>query len=158
MVSSVICLVLLQGLYSDTSASWNKKIEQTLDARMEACIEVIEDAQEEGVCPLLASSVAWHESKFNKDAVSSVGARGVLQVLPKYWCPDKKWRGCDLTREGIKALKVYLNKYESEKEALCHYNSGNKCNKKSRYYAKKVLVTKNRLDYVWWWVRSMIFD
>ena len=158
MVSSVICLVLLQGLYSESSDSWNKKVELSLDGRMESCMRVLDEAEKASVSPILAASVAWHESKFNKDAVSKAGARGALQVLPKYWCPDGKLKGCDLTKEGIRALKVYLDKYTVEKEALCHYNSGNKCNKKSRYYAKRVIRTKNRLDYVWWWLESMLFD
>ena len=42
-------------------------------------------AAEHGVSPVLASSVAWQESGFNNAAVSSAGARGVMQVMPGTW-------------------------------------------------------------------------
>ena len=81
--------------------------------------------------------------------MSKAGARGAMQVLPKYWCPDGKLDGCDLVREGVRSLGVYLKKYGGdEKEALCHYNSGNKCTRKSRNYSKRVIRAKKRLDFL----------
>jgi LysM repeat protein len=38
-----------------------------------------------GVSPSLAAAVAWQESGFNNDTVSSANARGVMQVLPGTW-------------------------------------------------------------------------
>jgi soluble lytic murein transglycosylase-like protein len=42
-------------------------------------------AAQNGVSPSLASAVAWQESGFNNDMVSSAGARGVMQVMPGTW-------------------------------------------------------------------------
>jgi N-acetylmuramoyl-L-alanine amidase len=42
-------------------------------------------AAQHGVSPSLAAAVAWQESGFNNDVVSSANARGVMQVLPGTW-------------------------------------------------------------------------
>jgi soluble lytic murein transglycosylase-like protein len=38
-----------------------------------------------GVDPKLARALAWMESGFQQDVVSSVGAVGVMQLLPETW-------------------------------------------------------------------------
>jgi LysM repeat protein len=38
-----------------------------------------------GVPPSLADAIAWQESGFNNDLVSSADARGVMQILPGTW-------------------------------------------------------------------------
>jgi LysM repeat protein len=38
-----------------------------------------------GIDPSLARALAWMESGFNNDMVSSVGAQGVMQLLPSTW-------------------------------------------------------------------------
>ena len=38
-----------------------------------------------GIDPSLARALAWMESGFNNSAVSSVGAQGVMQLLPSTW-------------------------------------------------------------------------
>jgi len=38
-----------------------------------------------GVDPALARALAWMESGFQQDVVSSVGAIGVMQLLPETW-------------------------------------------------------------------------
>jgi len=154
MENIVMCLCLLQALYSDTSDSWNKKIELEIPNKISVCVSVLDSAAEMSVPPNLAAAVAWHESKFNNDAVSKAGARGAMQILPTYWCPDGKLKGCDLIKEGVKSLGVYLEKYKDKKEALCHYNAGNKCTRRSKNYSKRVLRTRNRLDYI----EALLFD
>jgi N-acetylmuramoyl-L-alanine amidase len=42
-------------------------------------------ASANGVSPSLAAAVAWQESGFDNAAVSSTGARGVMQVMPGTW-------------------------------------------------------------------------
>ncbi len=42
-------------------------------------------AADHGVSPSLASAIAWQESGFNNDLVSSANARGVMQILPGTW-------------------------------------------------------------------------
>ncbi len=50
-----------------------------------------------GVPPSLAAAIGWQESGFNNDVVSSVGARGVMQILPGTW----NWIGSALNRGGV---------------------------------------------------------
>jgi LysM repeat protein len=38
-----------------------------------------------GVSPSLADAIAWQESGFNNDLVSSADARGIMQILPGTW-------------------------------------------------------------------------
>ena len=38
-----------------------------------------------GIDPSLARALAWMESGYNNDVVSSVGAQGVMQLLPSTW-------------------------------------------------------------------------
>lgn len=54
-------------------------------------------ASANGVPPSLAAAIGWQESGFNNDEVSSVGARGVMQILPGTW----NWIGTDLNRGGV---------------------------------------------------------
>lgn len=54
--------------------------------------EIASIAEADGVPPALAEAIGWQESGFNNDLVSSVGARGVMQILPGTW----NWIGQDL--------------------------------------------------------------
>lgn len=47
--------------------------------------EIGQIATYEGVPPALAEAIAWQESGFNNDLVSSADARGVMQILPGTW-------------------------------------------------------------------------
>jgi LysM repeat protein len=47
--------------------------------------QVGEIASQHGVSASLAAAVAWQESGFNNNVVSSANARGVMQVLPGTW-------------------------------------------------------------------------
>ncbi len=42
-------------------------------------------AAQHGVSPSLATAIAWQESGFNNNMVSSANARGVMQVMPGTW-------------------------------------------------------------------------
>jgi soluble lytic murein transglycosylase-like protein len=42
-------------------------------------------ASANGVSPSLADAIAWQESGFNNDLVSSADARGIMQILPGTW-------------------------------------------------------------------------
>ncbi|WP_320669846.1 LysM peptidoglycan-binding domain-containing protein [Patulibacter defluvii] len=54
-------------------------------------------ASENGVPPALARAIAWQESGFNNAAISSVGARGVMQVMPGTW----QWIGSNLASRPL---------------------------------------------------------
>jgi soluble lytic murein transglycosylase-like protein len=42
-------------------------------------------AANNGVSPSLADAIAWQESGFNNDLVSTADARGIMQILPGTW-------------------------------------------------------------------------
>jgi LysM repeat protein len=47
--------------------------------------EVADVADANGVPPALAEAIAWQESGWNNDEVSSIGAVGVMQIVPSTW-------------------------------------------------------------------------
>ncbi|MBV8430715.1 MAG: LysM peptidoglycan-binding domain-containing protein [Solirubrobacterales bacterium] len=53
-------------------------------------------AQANGVSPSLADAIAWQESGFNNDLVSTADARGIMQILPGTW----EWIQNDLNPGG----------------------------------------------------------
>lgn len=136
----VTCFVLLSGYPSSDYKVHPKKFN--------TCIEVYAAAEENGLDPILLSSVAYVESGFSSTAVSSKGAVGPLQILPRYFCPKGKRAGCDYVQAGIDAFKAWNKRYPKIKETLCHYNSGNRCNPRSKSYARLVLRKSNRVKKV----------
>lgn len=87
------------------------------------CTEVVYRAEERGMSGAVAASVAWHESRFTRNAVSKDGAIGPLQAIPKY-C-----KGADPIDRGLNALEYHLNKQRTVSAALCRYmGNGPGCN------------------------------
>ena len=108
------------------------------------CLDVSREARAQGVEPTLAVAVAWHESRFDAVAESSMGARGPMQVIPRWWCPRGTAEGCDLTAAGVAALRSYLAQHDGPAAGLCAYNAGNKCGPRGRRYAEAVLASARR--------------
>ena len=90
-------------------------------------------AAPQGVSPSLAKSVAWQESGFNNAAVSTTGARGVMQIMPPTW----EWIDDNLAEgpldaasahDNIRAGAMYLNYLRraagDERKALASYYQG----------------------------------
>jgi hypothetical protein len=75
-----------------------------------------------GVDPALARALAWMESGFQQDVVSSVGAIGVMQLLPETWefvdtvligrRTPRDYRGN--VRAGVRYLRWQLDQFEGE--------------------------------------------
>jgi LysM repeat protein len=76
------------------------------------------------VSPSLAAAIAWQESGFNNDFVSSADARGVMQILPSTWdwiqgtlaagTPLAPASAIDNVRGGVLLLRSLLNSTEGD--------------------------------------------
>lgn len=95
------------------------------------------------VSPHLILAVAHRESNFNPNAVSPVGAVGVMQIMPDVWQLDKS-RMFDIdynVQMGTKILKHYLDQYGDPGRALFAYWGGN-LNLHGFGYPSRVLGSK----------------
>ena len=79
----------------------------------------------------LALAVARVESNFDDDALSSAGARGVMQIMPSTareefgLAPDRLWDPRTNARVGVAYLEQLYRQYGQKWElALSHYNGG----------------------------------
>lgn len=109
----IACLTIASWTYSDP-----------IDRRdaQKVCVDVALEAQSQTVPVDEALALAWAESRFQPNETSNVGAKGPMQVLPKWWCEKKK--KCDYVEAGVRALKVFKRLFPGFKNAVCHYNSG----------------------------------
>ena len=86
-----------------------------------------------GVDPKLARALAWMESGFQEDVVSSAGAVGVMQLLPETW----QWVDTVLlgevtartyegnVRAGVRYLRWQLDQFDGDvRLALAGYYQG----------------------------------
>ena len=117
--------------------SW--KVALPPEQAFRTCMSVGRKASEGGLPAHISIALSFTESRFNPGARSSAGAVGPLQILPKYHCPGRRERGCDLLAAGLSALRRYRTKYGDWATALCHWNSGNECYRRSRLFARIVL-------------------
>jgi Transglycosylase SLT domain/Putative peptidoglycan binding domain/LysM domain len=86
-----------------------------------------------GVDPALARALAWMESGFQQDVVSSVGAVGVMQLLPETWefvdtvllgvSTPRDYRGN--VRAGVRYLRWQLDQFGGDRRlALAGWYQG----------------------------------
>ena len=108
--------------------------------RSQNCMRLARAAASVGLDPALVISVAYVESGFKSTAVSSVGAVGMLQILPRYFCPGGKREGCDTVCGGFRALRAWVvDNPKGIRLGLCHYNCGNRCFRSGLKYADRIL-------------------
>ena len=82
----------------------------------------------EGVDPRLIHAVIQQESKYDSDALSPAGARGLMQLLPstakRFACDDTKDKTCNV-EAGTKYLAWLLKRFNGDVTlALAGYNAG----------------------------------
>lgn len=119
--------------------------QEVLYSRSANCTQLSQLAEEYGHDPVMVIAIAHTESRFDTEAVSSAGARGMMQVLPRYFCP--KTGPCDYTHAGLYAWKRWKERFKKTKDSLCGYNSGKRCknNHRGTWYANLVLRKYRRL-------------
>ena len=131
MTWTALCIVFAMNI-GNTSAD--------IQHRTKVCQELVVEAKKAKAPVEEVLAISWREAGLRRDIVSHKGAVGPLQILPRWHCPRKTAKGCDLFKYGVLAWLKYKKKYKSEGRlgALCHYNSGNTCGKVSKQYAKDV--------------------
>jgi soluble lytic murein transglycosylase-like protein len=104
------------------------------------------------VDPLLILAVMAIESRYNPVAESSMGARGLMQVIPKYHLEKLLDHGGEPALlepavniiVGAQILREYQRRFRDTETALQMY--GGALDDASTQYAAKVLLEKARLD------------
>lgn len=120
-------------------------------------------AQQEGVDPNLLLAVSWWESGWRQDQVSSEGAIGLMQVMPKTAAvagPNWLHRQVDLNNPvdnalmGAALLADLLGKYD-RRTALASYYQGEPAIQSGRYaadtwrYADGIIGLSNQFAQGW---------
>jgi len=137
------------------------------DARIRSDIEtsrggikkiIVQEALASRVPPSLALAVAKVESDFQSNALSSKGARGVMQIMPATadgeWGveADELWDPRLNVRLGIDFLERLIDRYDGNWEfALSYYNGGSKVGKPGQ--ARVLPWTRGYVDSVLRWER-----
>lgn len=88
---------------------------------------LVEESYRKGLDPATVVAILMIESGGKSTARSSVGARGLMQVMPAW---AGQWRGCgrdlydvqDNICHGTSILRWYLRQHGTEREALLGYN------------------------------------
>jgi len=119
---------------------------------------VVDEAVRTGIPPSIALAVAKVESNFQPRAVSSAGARGVMQIMPKtgrdlYGVePDALWDPQTNVRIGVHYLRSLFEQYGGRWDlALSHYNGGSRVGTPPN--AKVIPETQGYVDAVLAWQR-----
>jgi len=103
------------------------------------CGRVVRVADDLGVDHELMVELAFSESRFRWVTNKSSGCTGPLQASPKWACPGRTVIGCDLVVAGVGSYVYWLGRKKSVEKALCHYKSGEICNKSAMGGARRVL-------------------
>ena len=99
-------------------------------------------ARKYGLDPLLFRAVITQESAWNPSAVSSAGARGLTQVVPR-WHPNANLSTPQTQLDyGAKHLSELVRKYGNNRDALAVYNSGKPWATSQAYGETNNYVTK----------------
>jgi len=113
-----------------------------------------EAARQVGLDPLLVLAVIAVESRFNPVAESVMGARGLMQIIPKYHREKLAEHGGDLAvldpesniHVGTRILQEYVYRTGNLEAGLQFYNGAMR--DESASYAAKVLAERQRLEAV----------
>ncbi len=89
---------------------------------------ILHAGERNGVDPRLIHAVIWQESKYKTDAVSHVGAQGLMQLMPaaakRFNCADRNDPEANV-EAGTSYLRWLLKRFDGNVElALAGYNAG----------------------------------
>lgn len=89
---------------------------------------IFRTGEREGIDPRLIHAVIQQESKYDPEAKSPVGAKGLMQLMPdtakRFHCDDPSDEACNI-EAGTKYLKFLLKRFGGDVSlALAGYNAG----------------------------------
>ena len=113
-----------------------------------------EAAGEAGLDPLLVLAVISIESRFNPLAQSGMGAKGLMQIIPRFHRDKLAEHGGDHAvldpesniRVGTQILQEYIHRKGTLEAGLQFYNGARR--DASAAYAQKVMAERGRLEQV----------
>jgi soluble lytic murein transglycosylase-like protein len=112
----MLCLLAVMMIYAPTADRHKHEAHEALIV----CQEVASRARDAHVDPVLAVSVAYEETRFQRDLESPSGAVGPLQAMPLYWCP--KVGECNEIDAGLRALRYFVTREKGDElRALTAY-------------------------------------
>jgi hypothetical protein len=100
---------------------------QELPAGTPHAAEILRAARTSDLHPWLVAAVVEAESRFDVWAVSRVGARGLMQLMPSVWAPAGLANPHDVEgnlRVGCRHLRALLSRFGDLTLALAAYNAG----------------------------------
>jgi soluble lytic murein transglycosylase-like protein len=111
-------------------------------------------ARDVGLDPLLVLAVISIESRFNPIAESVMGAKGLMQIIPKYHLDKLRDAGGEDAvfdpesniHIGTRILQEYVHRTGTLEAGLQFYNGAWRDN--SAQYAQKVMAERDRLEQV----------
>jgi len=125
LILGLVCSLGLSGCASRTTAKHSDVPKREIKQL------VVQEARDLGVSPSLALAMAYTESRFNPNALSHKGARGVMQIMPatargEYGIkPDALWNPRLNVRLGLHFMRRLIDRYQGRIDlALSYYNGG----------------------------------
>ena len=85
---------------------------------------IVRTAKKYDLRPTFVAQVIAAESEFNPRAVSRCGARGLMQIMPKYHKLRDYHDPAENLDYGCRYLKAQIDQFGSESLALAAYNAG----------------------------------
>ena len=132
----------------------SKRYRVSLDATLELVSAAFAAGEQTGLDPLLIIAVMAVESRFNPIAESVAGAKGLMQVIPRYHMEKIIASGGEKTvlepetniLLGARILREYIVRSGDLAAGLQRYNGS--LDKGSNQYAEKVISEKQRLQQI----------
>ena len=111
-------------------------------------------ADEVGLDPLLVLAVIAVESRFNPIAESGMGAKGLMQIIPRFHLDKLRAAGGEEAvfdpesniRVGTRILQEYVYRTGTLVAGLQQYNGASRDG--NAYYAQRVMAERDRLEQV----------